>query len=803
MIHKWAVVSAIVVAGMFLGSVFVTAARDAGPAATAGTGPTPSAGSVPRTPLVEIWTNYGCPPCTQTDPALVRLMDEYESSANPPSFLMYHDWGPDVSDPFYLANQADLDARTTYYSVGYSYTGVPTVILDGGGPFSLDNLWYTGAWSGPAANYDASSWYRDGIAGRVADTTGFTMSVEGDLQPNSAAVRTTITALDPVTGSNLHYKLLLYEDLVHEPWTTGNPRLEMQRYVVRDMVEDSLLTISQGQTVVKETSFSVSPSFNKNHLGVVAMIQTDTATPFSGCNGNCYNHQVYQSAHHAFIEPSVLLIRDDGLTDYLESYDKELAQTSLGYRYWNTLSPGDTGNSDVRALPSASELARFPAVVWSTGADASGTLDSTEQSLVQGYLDSGSGNLFVSGENIADELWWTGGTPPTYQRSFVQNYLHSSWFFNTTSQVYVTGIAADPISGAWSGTQIPRFGSGPTRISPYGSATSTFDYCGTPCGTTRASAAAVKAEHDPDSRVVFMAYQYFEGSDSLKDEIMTSVISWLDGSDGPTAMVTYPTGGEIFMPGTTERITWDAQDVNIPTNGVDIYYTLDSANPTWTLIASGEPNDGVYSWLVPNVQTDTARIRVVARDMDIMTPDADVIDAADFYIGNYRRVDITFDGAATPMRLISFPVQLTDTNPSSVLSSALANVGTVRWYDSTDAVHPWKTWSAARGGDLTALNNKMGFWVELSGSNAISVTGLWPTTTTITLKTGWNLVGYPSDNPMTVAQLKTTTGATRVEGFDANAASYHLRALADSYYLQNTEGYWVYVPSDTVWIVAG
>ena len=55
----------------------------------------------------------------------------------------------------------------------------------------------------------------------------------------------------------------------------------------------------------------------------------------------------------------------------------------------------------------------------------------------------------------------------------------------------------------------------------------------------------------------------------------------------------------------------------------------------------------------------------------------------------------------------------------------------------------------------------------------------------------------------TVQNLRTATGATRVEGYDATAGPYYLRSLPLTYNLQAGEGYWVYVPNDVMWTVAG
>ena len=237
----------------------------------------------------------------------------------------------------------------------------------------------------------------------------------------------------------------------------------------------------------------------------------------------------------------------------------------------------------------------------------------------------------------------------------------------------------------------------------------------------------------------------------------------------------------------------------IPDDGVDIYYTIDSANPSWRLIAANEPNDGVYTWTVPNTNTDRARIRIVVRDGNPASPDADVLDPGDFTIG-LPGYSINVNG---PSRLISIPVEFSNGDPADLFSAISSDLVIVRWYDGSDPADPWKSWSPTRDGDLPNLDNTMGFWMEVSTNTVLTVIGDDPVSTPIQLQAGWNLVGYPSlQAGYTVAQLKADTGATQVEGFNTGGP-YYLRALSDADVLTAGLGYWVYVPANTLWTVVG
>ncbi|MDO9538290.1 MAG: Ig-like domain-containing protein, partial [Thermoplasmata archaeon] len=150
--------------------------------------------------------------------------------------------------------------------------------------------------------------------------------------------------------------------------------------------------------------------------------------------------------------------------------------------------------------------------------------------------------------------------------------------------------------------------------------------------------------------------------------------------------------------------------------------------------------------------------------------------------------------------LISLPLIQTNTSVLSVLSSIDGQWDVVKYYDAIT-----KTWKSYRVGAMTNtlfdLDRTMGFWLHATGNTTLIVYGQAPTDTNITLKAGWNLVGYPSMNgTRTIADALFGTGYERVEGYDS--ASPYIKVLNDSYIMQPGEGYWVYVPADTMWTVS-
>ncbi|MFM9994914.1 MAG: agmatine deiminase family protein [Phycisphaerales bacterium] len=85
------------------------------------------------------------------------------------------------------------------------------------------------------------------------------------------------------------------------------------------------------------------------------------------------------------------------------------------------------------------------------------------------------------------------------------------------------------------------------------------------------------------------------------------------GGLAPTAYLTSPQGGETLTPGGTVDITWVSDDDESVQN-VDLRLSVDGGATFPYVIASQTPNDRVQPWIVPNIGTTTARVRVVARD---------------------------------------------------------------------------------------------------------------------------------------------------------------------------------------------
>ena len=83
----------------------------------------------------------------------------------------------------------------------------------------------------------------------------------------------------------------------------------------------------------------------------------------------------------------------------------------------------------------------------------------------------------------------------------------------------------------------------------------------------------------------------------------------------PAAHVISPDGGDLLVSGTTEELLWVACDDEVVTS-VDLECSFDGGTTFPYLVASGEVNDGKFSWLVPPILSSEAMIRVTAYDGD-------------------------------------------------------------------------------------------------------------------------------------------------------------------------------------------
>ncbi len=154
----------------------------------------------------------------------------------------------------------------------------------------------------------------------------------------------------------------------------------------------------------------------------------------------------------------------------------------------------------------------------------------------------------------------------------------------------------------------------------------------------------------------------------------------------------------------------------------------------------------------------------------------------------------------TGLNLVSIPLPQSDEGIGTVLQTV--SFDKAWFYDSSE--QEWESHMTAKPypKGLGPVNHTLGFWINVTKDSNLTVAGLVPFNTTIYLRAGWNLVGFPSFLNYTVANLKAAIAVKRIEGFDALAPPYYLRAFQDSDLLLAGQGYWVEVVGDATWVLS-
>jgi hypothetical protein len=157
-------------------------------------------------------------------------------------------------------------------------------------------------------------------------------------------------------------------------------------------------------------------------------------------------------------------------------------------------------------------------------------------------------------------------------------------------------------------------------------------------------------------------------------------------------------------------------------------------------------------------------------------------------------------------QLVSFPLLQADDDPAVVFQTFSYNY--VRTYVA-GTPNPW--WCHKPGlfiNSLTQLSVVQGFWVDLDGPGTMTVAGLVPKDIVVSLKSGWNMIGFPTFNQTyTFADLNTATGGLLqlVEMYDSSAGPYYLQKVLRndwaSTHLVAGYAYMIRVSSDVNWAV--
>jgi hypothetical protein len=159
--------------------------------------------------------------------------------------------------------------------------------------------------------------------------------------------------------------------------------------------------------------------------------------------------------------------------------------------------------------------------------------------------------------------------------------------------------------------------------------------------------------------------------------------------------------------------------------------------------------------------------------------------------------------------LVSIPFIQIDTNLGGVLNSIDGLYDTVWLYNISDSSNRWKLNNTSKPlnmNDLDNIDHKMGFWIYVTepGGGLLQCSGIIPTENqSITLKPGWNLVGYPSLSNRTrdiaLNNLNFTTDLDTIWTYNASGQKWEKIGEFDNFEIGR--GYWVHAKTEFVWEV--
>ncbi|UCG69838.1 MAG: right-handed parallel beta-helix repeat-containing protein, partial [Thermoplasmata archaeon] len=183
------------------------------------------------------------------------------------------------------------------------------------------------------------------------------------------------------------------------------------------------------------------------------------------------------------------------------------------------------------------------------------------------------------------------------------------------------------------------------------------------------------------------------------------------------------------------------------------------------------------------------------------------VGSVDYYplmypMGNYL---FLFEG----WNLVSIPAIQSDEYLGTVLEPITGSYDSVQWYNVSDSSDQWKANNTSKPdslNDLEDMGHTKGFWINIIEPRGVlfQYSGTQPTQNqTITLHSGWNMVGFPSlrNHNRTEGLNNLTLGqeVALIQWYDAETKTWHDMEVND--YFVIGRGYWIYAKTECEWEV--
>ena len=108
-----------------------------------------------------------------------------------------------------------------------------------------------------------------------------------------------------------------------------------------------------------------------------------------------------------------------------------------------------------------------------------------------------------------------------------------------------------------------------------------------------------------DQWIQYKAILYSDGQNTplVNDVTLTYTDAWIN--------VTSPAGGEGWLVGSTQNITWTSQGIDATATNVKIEYSPDN-EASWKSVVGNTPNNGSYTWTLPNDAGRYSKVRITS-----------------------------------------------------------------------------------------------------------------------------------------------------------------------------------------------
>ncbi len=226
--------------------------------------------------------------------------------------------------------------------------------------------------------------------------------------------------------------------------------------------------------------------------------------------------------------------------------------------------------------------------------------------------------------------------------------------------------------------------------------------------------------------------------------------------------------------------------------GEDLVFTAGAYDPYGNLITNTvtdfiwqNATDGVFNQEIVGEYLVTAAY-------DGVTSPATTVTVVDEF-----EITLLADSEADGWNFVSFNLVPVDTTLSEILNHEDKGIGgsydRVMYYDaSTDEWLSYVPGRADHFNNLEQWDHTMGIWIRMVEDDTLTIEGIAPTSTDITLYPGWNMVGYPSETNR-VASDALPEEVTKIGVFN-RYAPYNVEYIDDlsTVLLVTGRAYWVY-----------